>query len=98
MEEDVLRGGEKFITKYKPFLWLENHHSYPNSLHKYLAELNYSCFWAATSLYNPDNYFINDKDIFPNISTINTLAIPRDKNINFNHDFYGLTKVTDHST
>ena len=30
-------------------------------------------------MYNPDNYFINDKNFYDNVATTNTLAIPKEK-------------------
>ena len=30
-------------------------------------------------MYNPENYFINEKNFYVNAATINTLAIPKEK-------------------
>ena len=34
-------------------------------------------------LYNPNNYFVNDKNYYINSATINTLAIPKEKDSSF---------------
>ena len=96
MEMDVLKGAKKFLNKYKPILWIENHQIFPNKINKYLLENDYTSYWACTKMFNRKNYFINDRDIYNNICTINTLAIPDNKIID--HNFLGLTKVIDPST
>ena len=79
MEIDVLKGGKKFIEKYRPIMWLENHIKYPNQINDYLSQLNYNVFWAMTQLFNPENYFLNDKNYFDDTCTINSLAVPKEK-------------------
>ena len=106
MEIDVLKGGKKFLKKYKPILWIENHQEYPNKINKFLQEIGYSSYWACTSMYNPNNYFINDKNIYnyfindknihKNLSTLNTLAIPQGQTID--DKYFGLTKVNNPNT
>ena len=64
MDLEVLRGGKKFLQKFRPILWVENLKQYPNKVNKFLIENKYKPFWATTMLYNPDNYFINDNNYF----------------------------------
>ena len=96
MEMEVLKGAKKFLRKYKPILWIENHQYFPNKINKYLLENGYSSYWACTKMYNRKNYFINHRNIYDNICTVNTLAIPGNENIG--HNFLGLTKVNNPST
>ena len=79
MELSVLKGAKDFIYKFKPIIWIENHREYPNYLNKHLLKINYKPFWATTMLYNPNNYFINDKNYYVNVATFNTLAVPKEK-------------------
>ena len=79
MELSVLKGAKDFIYKFKPIIWIENHHEYPNYLNKHLLKINYKPFWATTMLYNPNNYFINDNNYYVNAATFNTLAVPKEK-------------------
>ena len=78
MELSVLEGARDFINKFKPIIWIENHRDYPNYLNKHLLKINYKPFWAATMLFNPDNYFLNENNYYVNTQTINTLAIPKE--------------------
>tara|TARA_Y100000588_G_C14103688_1_gene859959 strand:+ start:245 stop:1087 length:843 start_codon:yes stop_codon:yes gene_type:complete len=91
MEIDVLEGGKRFIEKYRPVMWLENHIIYPNQINDYLSKLNYDVFWAMTQLYNPENYFANNKNYFDDTATINSLAVPREKASN--HDTKWLENI-----
>ena len=79
MELDVLRGGEKFLKKFRPIVWVENHKTYPNDVNNFLLKNDYTPYWAVTMLFNPDNYFVNDVNYYNNAATINTLAVPKEK-------------------
>ena len=98
MEIDVLKGGEKFLNKYKPTLWLENHLNYPNDLNEYLLEHNYTPYWCATRLFNPENFYGNNENVFKNMVTINTLAIHQSYQIEIDCKSLGLTKVENRDT
>ena len=76
MDLDVLRGGKKFLKKFRPILWVENQKIYPNQINKFLLDNDYIPFWVSTMFYNPDNYFVNDNNYYKNLATFNTLAIP----------------------
>ena len=86
MELSVLEGARDFINKFKPIIWIENHRDYPNYLNKHLLKINYKPFWAATMLFNPDNYFLNENNYYVNTQTINTLAIPKEKDFLISKD------------
>ncbi len=78
MELDVLKGGDKFIKKFRPIMWIENHTDYPNIINDFLLSNEYDSYWMPTWLYNPDNYFINSTNHFSKCFTFNTLAIPKE--------------------
>ena len=84
MEIEVLEGGINFIKKHQPIMWLENHLYYPNHLNEYLSKIDYDAYWCNTRIFNPENYFVNDKNYFDEIVTVNTLAIPKSKKNEYN--------------
>ena len=88
MELDVLRGGNRFITKFRPIMWLENQNDFPNKINDYLLSIEYQPFWMSTWLYNQNNYFSNPSNIFGRTSTLNTLAIPKEISKNYMTIFF----------
>ena len=98
MEIDVLKGGEKFLNKYKPTLWVENHLTYPNDLNEYLLEHDYTPYWCATRFFNPQNFNEDNQNVFKNMVTINTLAIHQNSKIDIDCNYLGLTKVENKNT
>ena len=78
MELDVLRGGNRFITKFRPIMWLENQNDFPNKINDFLISNEYESFWMETWLFNHNNYFLNQTNWFGRTSTLNTLAIPKE--------------------
>ena len=98
MEIDVLKGGEKLLKKFKPILWLENHQSYPNDLNEYLLQRDYTPYWCATRLFNPDNFNLDNQNVFNNMTTLNTLAIHKSYEIDIDCVSMGITKVTNKYT
>ena len=78
MELDILKGGIKFIEKFRPIMWVENHDEFPNKLNKYLLNINYNLYWMYTLYYNKNNYFTNDINHFGELATLNVLAIPKE--------------------
>ena len=80
MEMEVLRGGENFINKFRPILWIENHRKFPNHINKFLINNKYEPFWVDSLIFNNSNFFKNKKNYYKDIRTLNTLAIPKEKN------------------
>ncbi|MDC2965990.1 FkbM family methyltransferase [Alphaproteobacteria bacterium] len=78
MELDILTGGKNFLKKFRPILWIENHEFYPNEINKFLLENDYNAYWVYSNMFNESNYFINDNNYFGELSTLNTLAIPKE--------------------
>ncbi len=96
MEPDVINGGKLFLNKFRPIMWIENHRVFPNKLNKLLLESNYNLYWALSFLFNPENYLNTKINHFPNICSENILAIPKEKNKNF--DTRCLDKIIDEKT
>ncbi len=78
MELDILKGGNIFLKKFRPILWIENHEFYPNEINKFLLQNDYNPYWVYTKVFNESNYFVNDVNYFNNLGTLNTLAIPKE--------------------
>ena len=96
MELDILKGGRKFLKKFRPILWIENHQSYPNKINKFLLKNDYNAYWVNSRIFNKSNFFINENNYFDEISTLNTLAIPKEDN-RFSMD-KKFDKIIDHNT
>lgn len=92
MELEVLKGATKLIEKHRPGLYIENDRvEKSEALIRYLQSLNYRLYWHKPPLYNPDNYFNNPNNIFPNIVSINMVGIPDETEL----EIEGLSKVID---
>ena len=78
MELDILTGGKRFLKKFRPILWIENHQFYPNEINKFLLENDYNAYWAYSNIFNESNHFINNNNYFGKLATLNTLAIPKE--------------------
>ena len=88
MELDVLIGGNEFIKKFRPIIWLENQNDFPNKINDYLLSIEYQPFWMETWLYNQNNYFLNQSNFFGKTCTLNTLAIPKEVSNNYMTIFF----------
>ena len=79
MEGDVLRGGLRLIAKFKPHLYIENDRvDQSEALMRLLDSLGYRLYWHAPALFEPDNYYQDEENIFPNIYSFNMLAVHRE--------------------
>ena len=84
MELEVLLGGIKFLEKFRPILWIENHPDVPNKVNRMLLESNYQPYWVMSNMFNPNNYCKNKSNIYDEMATTNVIAIPNEKNNIFN--------------
>lgn len=83
MEIDVLLGAETIIQQFLPLIYLENDRLEKSaSLINILWEFGYDLWWHSPPLFNPENYFNIEDNIFRKIVSYNMLAIPVGKNIN----------------
>ncbi len=79
MEAEVLRGGEQLLKRLKPVLYVENDRlEKSESLTRLIASLNYRMYWDLPPLFNPDNFFANDKNAYPSVVSVNMLCLHRD--------------------
>jgi hypothetical protein len=80
MECSVLRGAEKTISRCRPFIFVENNHvEGAEELIETITNYNYNCWWHIANYYNPNNYFKNPENVWPNVAPeANMLCVPRE--------------------
>lgn len=95
MELKVLRGAEKTIQKYRPIIYTEADRVEKNqALFAYIRSLNYRIYAHTPPLYNPNNYFHNQENVFAvekvmedgtkrvsEIVSANVLCIPKERHV-----------------
>jgi FkbM family methyltransferase len=81
MEEDVLRGAEQTIQRFRPALYVESdQESKRYGLLRYIDSLGYAMFWHTPPLFRPNNFRGEQKDLFPSLVSSNVLCICKSKN------------------
>jgi FkbM family methyltransferase len=100
MEIDVLRGAERVIRRARPLLYVENDRlEHSAGLIRLLRRLGYRLYWHLPPLFNPDNYFDYQGNIYGAVVSVNLLGIPlenplvvrgiRDVETEYEHPFRG---------
>lgn len=78
MEVAVIRGASKTISEHRPALYVENDRIDKSAeLIELIASLDYRMYWHRPPLYNPDNYFGDTENLFPNIVSVNMICLPK---------------------
>ena len=92
MEADVISGGRRLIEKFRPFLYVENdRRDRSEALMNLVHGLGYRIFWHLPKLFNPDNFYGDREDIYPNTVSVNILCVHRETPINMK----GLVETTE---
>lgn len=82
MEEKVLRGAAEAISKFRPFLYIEDERpDKSESLILYIKNLGYELYWHLTKAFNPNNYKSNNNDLLGGYVSKNMLCIPKENEI-----------------
>ncbi len=82
MESEVIKGAKKVIKKFKPLLYIENDRQEKSKeLIELIWSLDYKIYWHMPRLFNEDNYYKKEENIFGNIVSVNMLCIPKDLDI-----------------
>jgi FkbM family methyltransferase len=86
MEAAVLEGARGLIAKSRPILFVENELPGEGSeaTLRMLFEMEYDAYWQSASIFNPNNFNHNKKNLFPNQGCMNVLALPRESSIRIN--------------
>jgi hypothetical protein len=78
MELDVLEGAGNTLQRFRPRLYVENDRAEKSpSLIEHLLALDYQLYWHMPWLYNPDNFFGDQENVFPGIVSDNMICVPR---------------------
>ena len=76
MERQVLQGGARLIERARPLLYVENDRVEQSpALIDLLFEYGYRLYWHVPPLYNPDNYFSVERNIYGNVASFNMLCV-----------------------
>jgi FkbM family methyltransferase len=83
MEIKVLKGAQKTIQRHKPLLYVENDRKENASmLVEYISTLGYKMYLHLPPLFNKDNFYKNDNNVFGNTVSINLLCFHSTVNTN----------------
>jgi FkbM family methyltransferase len=81
MERNVLEGAQRLISDHRPVLYVENDKKDKmKDLVTFIYNLDYRAYWHITFLYNSDNFFGNNNNVFPNTASYNLICLPNDRN------------------
>lgn len=82
METAVLRGARETIERCLPIIYVEaDRQPQQAGLLAVLEEFGYAAYWHMPPLYNPNNFFRCAENIFPNVVSINWLAVPEERDM-----------------
>lgn len=77
MEQQVLEGASRLLTDLRPLLYVENDRlDQSAALIRTIQNFDYVCYWHLPYLYNPDNWFGESENLFPQTVSVNMLCLP----------------------
>jgi FkbM family methyltransferase len=77
MELEVLQGAAATIAQHHPLLYVEiDRADKRDDVIRWLDARGYALYVHEVALYNPDNFKHNPVNAFPNVSSLNMLAVP----------------------
>lgn len=81
MESEVLSGAAETIARFQPLLYVENDlREKSEALIGQLFDLRYQLYWHTPRLFNPKNFFKQEKNIYGNTVSINMICLPKGAN------------------
>ena len=84
-ELNIILGSQKIIDTHRPFLYLENDDiNTSKTLIEKVKHMGYIMFWHLPKLYNPNNFFKNNENVFPKLISCNMLCIHQSTEIKLN--------------
>lgn len=79
MEQEVLSGAQRLIRMHRPFLYVENDRiEKSQSLIEWIIAADYRLWWHIPPLFNLENFFGVNEDIYENIASFNMLCVPKE--------------------
>jgi len=81
-EWEVIEGGQEFLLKHKPVLYMEAKKEIKGTKKylKWLMKNGWRCYWHFAFWYRKNNYKKNDQNIFPGTGDMNIVAVPIEDN------------------
>ena len=77
MEASVLRGARDTIKRHQPVLFVENDRpEQSEELISLLFDFGYDLYWHFAPIYNPDNFYQNENNIYADTISVNMLCLP----------------------
>ncbi|MEM7071077.1 MAG: FkbM family methyltransferase [Pseudomonadota bacterium] len=84
MEIKVIEGAKKTIMRSKPILYVENIFvGVPGMQHlskrliQTMWDIDYECAWHVCSMFEKDNFFGDDENIFSNTASVDMVCVPK---------------------
>ena len=95
-ELKVLQGADDVLTRSRPVLYLENDRvEKSQALIEWLWSKDYQLFWCIHQLFNPNNFFKNEVNIYDDVASFNMLGLPRELKIPVD-GWQEIASATDH--
>lgn len=90
LEAEVIRGSVQNITRHKPLLYVENDRRERSpELIGLIRSLGYDLYWHLPPLFNPNNFFGQEDNVFGHLRSGNVLGVPQ----SLKADISGLRKI-----
>jgi FkbM family methyltransferase len=78
-ELGALQGATRVLSTSRPLLYVENDRvEKSRALIEWLWSQNYRLFWHCPRLFNPDNFFEREQNIYGKAGSLNMLGVPRE--------------------
>lgn len=76
-EQSAIAGATETIARFKPVLYVENDRRQQSpALIRQIRDLDYVPYWHLPPLYDVENFYQNQTDVFPGILSVNMLCLP----------------------
>jgi len=81
-ERLVLEGAQGTLTRFRPFLYVENDRLEPSkALIEWLWAADYALWWHIPMLFNPDNFAGNAENVYGNVASFNMVGMPKERQV-----------------
>ena len=79
MEGEVIKGASDLISRFRPCIYVENDRvEKSRALIEQLMAHDYRLWWHIPGLFNPENHFGEQENIYGNVASFNMLCLPRE--------------------
>ena len=76
-EQSVIAGATETIARFKPVLYVENDRRRQSpALIRKIRDLDYVPYWHLPPLYDADNFYQNQTNVFPGVLSLNMMCLP----------------------